>query len=234
MSHTDPAPTDSHPERPTAIPEEQYRKAFGELAETVTPWFFEFGSWIFGGLIAFTLLVLAPLITLGPVDRAITLATAAFVLALPLDVAGLCLLRLVQDLQRVGFDDTVAHAFEEISSAVGTPVSTPSVVEAQRKRRSERAMRITPWLLALSGVLAVLGMVAVLWHMAWWIAIGFLVMVVSSWVIVTLSLAAAQPRDPEAAREQRRRFQEQRRRVREALPRQAQARSRDRQSDGRR
>jgi hypothetical protein len=203
------------------------------LAETFTPWFFEFGSWIFGGLIAFTLLVLAPLITLGPVDRAITVATAAFALALPLDVAGLFLLRLVQDLNRVGFEDTVAHAFGEVGSVVGALVPAPSTLEAQRKRRTESVLRISLWILALSGLLAVMGMVAVLWHMAWWIAVAFLAMVVLSLVISAVTMAAAQPRDSDEAKAQRRVYQEQRRRAREALPRQAQAHARDRKNDER-
>jgi hypothetical protein len=231
VSHSDPAPADSHQERPAAAPDELYRKAFGELAETFTPWFFEFGSWIFGGLIAFTLLVLAPLITLGPVDRAITVATAAFALALPLDVAGLFLLRLVQDLNRVGFEDTVAHAFGEVGSAVGAPVPAPSTLEAQRKRRSGSVLRISLSILALSGLLAVSGMVAVLWHMAWWIAVAFLAMAVLSLVVIAVAMAAAQPRGSDEAKAQRRLYQEQRRRAREAIPRQAHAR--DRKNDER-
>ena len=144
MSPTDPAPADSQLERPAAAPDELYRKAFGELAETFTPWFFEFGSWIFGGLIAFTLLILA-----------------------------------------------------------------------------------------LSGLLAVIGMVAVFWHMAWWIALAFLAMVLLSLVMIALAMAAAQPRDADEAKAQRRRSQEQRRRAREALPRQVQAQIRDRTNDER-
>jgi hypothetical protein len=219
VSHPDPAPADSRPISPGATAEDLYRRVVGELAETITPWFFEFGSWIFGGLIVFTLVLMAPLITLGPVDRAITAATAAFALALPLDVAGLFLLRLVQDLQRVGFEDNLAHAFEKVGSVMGAPLPTPSALEAQRKRRSERVLRASLWMLGLSGVLAVIGMEAVLWRMAWWIAVAFLAMILGSLVIVALAMATALPRDAEAARAQRRR-------AREALPRQAHARDR--------
>src|SRR5215467_12995640 len=105
MSHSDPAPNDSQRESAVAAQDELYKKALEAFIESIGPWFFEFGSWIFGGLVAFTLLLMAPLITLGPIDRAITAATAVFALALPLDVAGLFLLRLVQDLPRVGFED---------------------------------------------------------------------------------------------------------------------------------
>jgi hypothetical protein len=221
MSHLEPEPTDGHRESPAAAAEELYTRVFGELVERIAPWFFDFGSWVFGGLIGFNLLLLGPLITVGPVDPAVLVATAAFALALPLDVAGVFVLRLVQDLQRVGLEDEVARALGEVgavegSSAVGAPVPPPDVREAQRRRRTERVLRASVGLLALSGVLAVLGMLGMLWHMGWWIAVAFAAMVVISLVIASVAMAAAQPRDAAEARERRRRYQEQGRRARDA------------------
>src|SRR5215471_13709391 len=127
MSQTDPAPPDPQQEISRAIQEEQDKqsrkpiwqatpgevwKAFGKLVERITPWLVEFGSWIFGGLIAFTLFVMAALFTVGPVDPAITISTAAFALALPLNVAGLIFLRLLQDLKHIGFEEGLAQAFQ--------------------------------------------------------------------------------------------------------------------------
>ena len=147
MSQTDPTPADPHQEISRAAQEEQYKqsrkpiwqatpgevwKAFGKLVVRITPWLFEFGSWIFGGLIAFTLLVMAALINVGPVDPAILVATAAFALALPLNVTGLILLRLIQDLKHVGFEEELAHAFEEVGFTFGEqyqPVTLGEVVE---------------------------------------------------------------------------------------------------------
>src|SRR5947209_5519003 len=128
MSQTDPAPADPHQGNLLAAAEEQnkqIRKAVEKLFESFTPWIVEFGSWIFGGLIAFTLLVMASLLTVGPVDPAIKIATAAFALALPLNVTGLFLLRLVQDLKQVGFEEEVAQAFQEISFPGGAQVASP-------------------------------------------------------------------------------------------------------------
>jgi ABC-type multidrug transport system fused ATPase/permease subunit len=224
VSHTDPEPADGHRQGPAASPQDLYKQAFREWVKIITPWFFEFGSWVFGGLIAFTLLLMAPLITLGPVDLAVIVATAAFALALPLDVAGLLVLRLVQDMQRVGLEDEVARAFGEIGPDVGVPILPPSARTAQSQRRTERVLRVSFSILALSGALAVIGMLAVLWRMAWWIAIAFLAMVVISLLITSIAMAAAQPRDADEAKEQRRRSQEQRRRAREAARTQAQAR----------
>jgi hypothetical protein len=236
VSHTEPEPVGSHPEGPAAGPEDLYTKALGELAETIAPWFFEFGSWVFGGLIGFNLLIIGPLITLGPVDPAVTAATAAFALALPLDVAGIFALRLVQDLQRVGLEDEVARAVGQVIPAVGALAPPPSAREAQRQRRTGHLLRASFWILALSGVLAVLGMLAVLRHMAWWIAVAFLAMVVISLVICSLAMAAARPRDAAEARdarEQRRRSQEQGRCARDARHGQAQAPARDGERDER-
>src|SRR5205085_9959487 len=119
MSQADPPPIDPQQEIWRVASEESFKqskkpiwqaspdevwKAFGKLLEHITPWLFEFGSWIFGGLIAFTLLVVASLLTIGPLDRAILVATTAFALALPPDVTGLLLLRLIRDLKQVGFE----------------------------------------------------------------------------------------------------------------------------------
>jgi hypothetical protein len=93
----DSTPADPKPGIPPIDLEEQSKqsmKALSNLVERITPWLFAFGSWIFGGLIAFNLLVVASLITVGPIHPAILVATAAFACALPLDVAGLFLLRL--------------------------------------------------------------------------------------------------------------------------------------------
>jgi hypothetical protein len=59
-------------------------KALGDLLERITPWLFEVGSWIFGGLVAFNLVLVSALLTVGPVDRAILISITAFACALPL------------------------------------------------------------------------------------------------------------------------------------------------------
>jgi hypothetical protein len=223
MSQTDPTPTDPHQEISGATPEEknkqsnqpiwqatpdEVRKAFGNLLEKITPWLFEFGSWIFGGLIAFTLLVMAPLITLGPVDPAILVATAAFALALPLDVAGLFLLKLVQDLKHIGFEEEMAQAFQEVGFTMAEQVASPTGLEALRKRRTGVALSYSLGILVLSVLLTLTGMIATLWHMAWWIGVVFFTMVMLSFVIVIVAIATSQPPDSVAEKERKRRYRE--------------------------
>ncbi len=219
MSQTDPAPADPHQEISRAGPEDQdkqsmkqiwqatpdeVRKAFGKVLERITPWLFEFGSWIFGGLIAFTLLVMAPLFTIGPVNPAILVATTTFALALPLDVAGLVLLRLVQDLKHFGFEEELVQAFQE----VGFTVTSPTALEAQRQRRTGVVLSFSLGILTLSALLTLTGMIATMWHMAWWIGVVFFAMAVLSFVIVIVAIATSQPPDSPEEQEQKRRYRE--------------------------
>ena len=139
MSQTDPAPADPQQEISLAASQEQNKqimKAFENLVERITPWLLEFGSWLFGGLIAFTLLVIASLFTIGPVDLTILIATAAFAFALPLNVTGLFLLRLVKDLKQVGFEKEFEQAFQGVDFTVEQQATSKKALDAMRKRRT--------------------------------------------------------------------------------------------------
>jgi len=211
VSQTDPAPADPHQEIPLAAPEEVYKqsmKALGKLVERITPWLLDFGSWIFGGLIAFNLLVVAALITVGPVDPAITVSTAAFALALPLELAGLLLLRLDQDLKHVGFEEEVAQAFQEVGPNVREQVASRTALELWPKRRTRIVLLYALWILALSVVLTLTGMAAALWHMAWWIGVVFFAMVLISQGMVIVALVTSQPPYSQEEQERKRRSRE--------------------------
>jgi Organic Anion Transporter Polypeptide (OATP) family len=211
VSQTDPAPADSHQEISQAAPQEQYKQsmnAFGKFVERISPWLFEVGIWIFGGLIAFYLLVMAALLTIGPVDPAIMVATAAFALALPLDVAGLFLLRLVQDLKRVGFEEEVVQVFQDVGFTVGAQMASPKALESLRKRRTGIVLGSSLGILTLSVLLTLTGMTAALWHMAWWIGVAFFAMVMISLAIVIVAIVTIQPPDSEEEQELKRRYRE--------------------------
>jgi len=211
MSQTDPAPADPHQEISRAAPQEQNKqnmKAFGKFVERITPWLFEVGSWSFGGLIAFTLLVVASLLTVGPVDPAITVSTAAFALALPLELAGLLLLRLDQDLKHAGFEEEVAQAFQEVGPNVREQVASRTALELWPKRRTRIVLLYALWILALSVVLTLTGMAAALWHMAWWIGVVFFAMVLISQGMVIVAIVTSQPPDSQEEQERKRRSRE--------------------------
>jgi hypothetical protein len=211
MSQTDPAPADPHQESSRAATQEQYKQsmnAFVKFIERISPWLFEVGSWIFGGLIAFTLLVMASLLTVGPGDPAIMVATTAFALALPLDVAGLFLLRLVQDMKRVGIEEEVVQVFQDVGFTVGEQIASPKALESLRKRRTRIVLGDSLGILALSGLLTLTGMTAALWYMAWWIGIVFIAMVLISLAMVIVAIVTIQPPDSEEEQELKRRYQE--------------------------
>lgn len=193
------------------VPEEQYRqifKALGKLVEGITPWLVEFGSWLFGGLIAFNLLIVAALITVGPVDPAITVSTAAFAPALPLEVAGLFLLRLVQDLKHVGFEEEVAQAFQEVHFSTGEQIASPTTLEAWQKRRTSIVLGYCLGILLLNMLLTLTGMTAALWHIAWWIGVIFIAMVLISSGMAIIVIVTSQPPDSAEEKERKRRAKE--------------------------
>src|SRR5262245_55816628 len=128
---------------PEAVDEQSARTFRGlrNLAERVTPWLVDVGSWIFGGLTAVNLVVLSALLTVGPVDTAIRTSTAALAAALPLTVAGIILLRLIKDANDVGLDDLTLRAFQEAGfPEIDAYFPPPAASASQHARRSRVAL----------------------------------------------------------------------------------------------
>ncbi len=187
----------------TSLSEEEQNqriwRGFGNFIDRITPALFELGVWLFGSLIAFNLLVLASLFTIGPADPAIEIATAAFALALPVNLTGLFLLRMVQELKGVGLEDTLVQAFQEegfVSDQIPAAEDLDKVLAAMRTKRTALVLRSSSGILLLSILLTLTGLTSTLWHMAWWIAASFIAMVVISLVFVILVKALSQPSDP--------------------------------------
>jgi MFS family permease len=222
MSQSDPRPIGQPQDISLAAAEAQYQqslKAVGIVMDDISPWLFEVGSWIFGGLIAFTLLVLASLLTVGPVDLSVKLSTVTFAVSLPLNATGLILLRLVRDLKPLQLEG-ITQAFQEAGLTPGQQ-QIPSVasLKEMRERGSRTVLSTTMGILGLSGVLTIVGITAALWHMSWWIGVAFLVTVLISLVIIQIALATSQPPVPAEEKTRRRRY-------RNELLRQAKERSR--------
>lgn len=197
MSEGKSTPADG--DRRTAPPKADERsarafKGLRNLAEKIAPWLIDVGSWICGGLTAVNLVVIAALITVGPVDAAIRTSTAALAAALPLNVAGILLLRLIRDANHVGLDDLTLRAFQdagfpEIDAYFPAPGERASV----HARRSRVALVYSLGIAAVSIGLTVTGMEAAVWHMAHWIAFVLLSAVILSAVLVTVAVAHALP-----------------------------------------
>ncbi len=169
--------------------------AFATLLDGLTPWLLDLGNWIFGALIAFSLVILGALITVGPVDRAVLIATAAFALALPPDVAGFILLRLAADMRKVGLDDVTAAAFVG-AGFTAEEVGQPADPKESERRRTRTALVYSYSLLWITLLLSVVGLTAVLWHMAPWIGIGFVVVLLASLGLLAPALRTVGPKRP--------------------------------------
>jgi hypothetical protein len=176
------------------VPDETFAqtvKAFGTIVERITPWLLDLGSWIFGALIAFNLLILGSLLTVGPVDRAVLIATAALALALPPNVAGFLLLRLLKDMQNVQLETVAVQSFEEAGFDMPDNRAGPADVARANRRRTRLVLICAYSILALSFLLTIVGVAAALWHMAWWIGLAFLVATVLSQVLVGWVITAS-------------------------------------------
>ena len=163
---------------------------FGKLIELITPWLLDLGSWISGALIAFNLLILGALLTVGPGDHAVLAATAAVALALPPGVAGFFLLRLAADMKSVDLEEVATTAFQQVGFTSGDGAPALGTPESGEKRRMRVVLRYSYALLALTLLLTVIGVTAALWHMAWWIAVLFVAMVVISQGLLLRAIAA--------------------------------------------
>jgi hypothetical protein len=194
---------------PPADLKAQSLQGLGNLVERVTPWLFDVGSWIFGGLIAFHLVILASLITVGPADTAILISITAFACALPLNVAGVFLLRLVKDMKDIGLEDLTLEAFQRAGFPDIEAYFPPAEQRALlHKRRAGVALRYALAFVLGSSALTLTGLVAALWYMAWWVGVALLGMVILSTVLVTAAFATAQPPPSDAERELQRRLEE--------------------------
>jgi hypothetical protein len=164
------------------------------LAERVTPWLLDVGSWIFGGLTAVNLVVLSALLTVGPVDAAIRTSTAALAAALPVNIAGIILLRLIKDLSDVGLDVLTQRAFQEAGFPdIDAHFPSPEERAAHQARRARVALVYALGLAAASVALTMTGMAAAMWHMGGWIAFVLVAAAMLSAALVGIAIAASSP-----------------------------------------
>jgi len=209
VSQPDPAPTNPNQNISLAAAQELNRKsmqAFEAVTESITPWLVEFGTWIFAGLIGFAVIVIAPLVTVGPIESTIIVSTVALALTLPLNLAGLLLLRLVQDMKR--YEDKLAQGFHDASVILGTEFAAPLTASPTQKRRTEVILLVSLGILIVSVLLTLIGLVAALWHVAWWIGVLFLIVTIISLGIVVVALSVVRPPQTQEERERKQRYAE--------------------------
>ena len=168
--------------------------ALGHLTERIAPWLVEVGTWVFGGLIALNLVIIAALITVGPVDLAVLIAALAFACALPLEVAGIVLLRLSKDVDDFRLEKATLESFEDAKFPnIRSYFPPPREREPARRRRSRIALGYALGIAVLSTALTVGGIVGALWHMAPWVAESFLAALFLSALLIILVIRHAMP-----------------------------------------
>ena len=146
-----------------------------QFLDGIAPWLIELGNWIFGGLIGFNAVILGAVVTILPVDSAVKIATAASALAIPPSAIGLVVLRLVADVRSI-----------RESQRVESPETHRQEVA---RRRNAIVRRYAYVVMAVSIILTLVGLAATLWHIGWWIGVGFLVTLVLSVAVMFLAIA---------------------------------------------
>lgn len=180
--------TDTEKKRGRPAVDENWRRTqqgLTQLFDVITPWLMDLGNWIFGALIAFNLLILGVVLTIGPVDVAVKIATAAFAAALPPNVVGFVLLRVADDMRKIRIRESAAQAFQDAGFKV-EEIPDPKAMERQL---GQRTLMYTYSLMTLTLLLTLIGIFAALWHSAWWIALVFLAMLGLSQVVMVAALS---------------------------------------------
>ena len=166
----------------------QTAQALGGVVDRLTVWLLDLGTWLLGAMVAFNLVILAALLTVGPVDRAVLIASCALAVALPPAVSAFALLRLVRDVQQIGLEEAAIESFRAAGVEIREQIGEGPLTEI-RRRRTQSALRFSYLLLGVSVLLTLTGTTACLWHMGWWIAVAFMVAVAASLAVVGRGVA---------------------------------------------
>ena len=169
-------------------------KGLGGLVERIGPWLFEVGNWICGGLTAFDLVAISALLTVGPVDRAVLISSTAFACALPLNVSAIFLLRLIKDITEIRVDEIALKSFQDVGFPNIEAHFPPSAErQLQYKKMSKIALAYAFGAASSGAGFTLFGLISALWHMAWWIAVALLAMVILSVCASIFVLAVGHP-----------------------------------------
>jgi hypothetical protein len=186
----------------------QTGEALFRLLDRIALWLIEVRTWAFAGLIALNLVVISALITVGPVDSAVLVAVAAFGCALPLEVAGMFLLRLSKDLDDVGLEALTLRSFEEAHfPSIHAYCPPRRDRDSIRQRRTRVTMGYVLAIAALTLGLTLTGMVAALWHMAPWVAEVSASAVLLSLLLMLAVVRHSMPAESDAERRLKASFQ---------------------------
>jgi hypothetical protein len=173
--------------------------ALARLLDLTAAWLVEVGTWVYGGLMALNLVVIAALIAVGPVDTPVLISVTAFACALPLEVAGMIVLRLSKDADGVRLETLALRSFQHARFPdIEAYFPPPRQRSAVAKTRARLALGYALAIATLSLVLTLTGLLAALWHMARWVAEAALGALVLSVLLLLALFAHVMPRESEA------------------------------------
>lgn len=145
----------------------------GQSQQIVLQWLYNAGGWIFTGLIAVALLILQNLIAIGRTDRVLLVAGLALAAALPLNLAGVWIVRYLRNQDQALAAATLSSVPQVAGDEV--TVSNAPIFSAKQRQFTNTILSI---LLDLSVLLTLLGIVCALWHISGAITVVFLITLV--------------------------------------------------------
>lgn len=133
-------------------------------------WLYELGGWIFGALIAASLMVLQDLIPLGATDRVTVIAALACALAIPFHIAGLVIVRYVRDLLQAA-SELVAQNSGAGSERPGAITFSAQIFSPSKRRAMDMAVSTC---LFLGSLFTLVALAAAFLRISWLVALLFL------------------------------------------------------------
>lgn len=183
MSQTVPEQTSS----PAKMDWKQTLQSWMEQSQKIIlKWLYEVGGWIFTGLIAVALMIVLNLITVGIADRVLLVAGLVLAAALPLNLAGLWIVRYIQNLDQALAEAKPPVARQPIEDESTVMVASAQIFSAKKRKFTNDIITI---ILALSVLLTLLGLSLALWHISGAVAIVFLLAILVG-LLATLGVLA--------------------------------------------
>lgn len=142
----------------------------GHSQQIVLKWLYDVGGWIFAGLIAVALLLLQPLMTVSHIDPVLFIAGLTLAAALPLNLAGVWIVRYLKNQNQALADAALAPT----RPSAGGDETTASNLPAFSAKQRQFTHLILSILFGLSVLLTLIGVVCALWHISGAVTLVFL------------------------------------------------------------
>jgi hypothetical protein len=126
------------------------------------------------------------------------------------------MLKLMQNMKDMKLDELMQQALKD-ADFPNAEAYFPDTqgMETFRKKRRDVTLRYSLILATLSMTLTLIGLVAALYYMAWWIAALFVTMVILSTALLLTAMSRTFPPETDAEKDLKRRYREQGRQIKD-------------------